>query len=363
MPLIRLVSDGIRSVRGFFEDRQERKERQALMAKRQFRIASSWDELGEHEMTARAVEAIKASGEFEKFEPLFLSAHAADVTLPSGCALHEALMRRILDPAPVEPQAQRAYLAPFFAAFETRHSPHMAGLLANALIRCSDESRGADVVDETSDEQWGGYSDHRMRARQVLDACADVAGSSLLWQTADYHLAIDVVERPRDAVDAAFERVWMLDRYNLNLCADHGIILLPRWVGRGPNDLEVFARRALSVTEDRFGAGAYGFIYSIQAGVGSHDVSETLCDPDLVVRGFEDLIERFPTSQSILNRYAMAMDWIGDLQAVYRIQKRINTINPNIWVWSFDDQAGGVDDALNVFLDARDAALSERFDR
>ena len=129
-------------------------------------------------------------------------------------------------------------------------------------------------------------------------------------------------------------------------------MLLPRWVGDGPQDVEVFARRVVSLTEARFGAGAYAFIYSVQAGVGGHEASDTLCDPDLLARGFEDLTARFPTSQSILNRYAMTMHWIGDHAAVYRVQKRIDTITPNIWGWSCDDETEGLNQALDAFSSA-----------
>jgi len=341
-------------VANFLDRRFLQPDRDALMAKRRFRIASSWDELGEHEATVRQVDAILQSGQIEKFEPLFRAVHGADQSLPSGCAVHEALIRRLFRTPSASPAEQEQYLAPFRAAFERAPSPFIAGLLGTALASCSDESRGADVADETSEEQWNAYFGRRAQARAVLDACPDVAGDCPIWRRADYDLALDEAQS-RGAYDAAFERAWALDRHNLNLCASHGIMLLPRWVGEGPQDLEVFARRAVSLTEARFGAGAYAFIHSVQAGVGSHEASDTLCDPDLLVHGFEDLTARFPTSQSVLNRYAMTMHWIGDQAAVYRVQKRIDTITPNIWGWSCDDEeAEGLNEALDAFSSALD---------
>lgn len=363
MPLVRMLVEGWDSVRDFWGDRRDRKARDVLMARRRFGVASSWEELGEHRAVVERVDAIRESGRIEEYEPLFRRVHAADLSLPGGCAVHEGLRRRMLPEPPLDPAGQERHLAPFRDAFARAPSPLMAGLHAEALLDCADAARGAGTVDETSAEQWAGYAEHRGQARLALDACPDHRGDCPVWRRADYRLALD--EAPsREAFDQAFERAWALDRNNLNLCADHGILMLPRWVGEGPNDLEVFARRAVSLTEARFGSGAYAFIYSVQAGIGHHEPTDTLCDPALVVRGFEDLIERFPTSQSVLNRYAMTLDWLEDYAAVYPIQRRIRTINPNIWGWSSDEvEEEGVREALDAFLIARSAAVADRLER
>jgi hypothetical protein len=362
MSVLRSVSDRVRSAWEFFGDREFRKDRKALMAKRRFRLSSSWDELGEHESAVRKVDDIRRSGRIEELEPLFRTAHAAGLLLPGGCSVHEAMDRRLFGATPENPDEQQIYLAPFRAAFDRAPSPFMAAIVANALIRCSDESRGAKTVDETSPQQWAAYAEHRAEARHVLDAFPDREGTCPVWQRANYDLAVE--EAPsREAFDEAFERAWAIDRHNLNLCADHGIMMLPRWLGRGPRDLEVFARRAIAMTEARFGAGAYAFIYSIQAGIADHEVTDTLCDQDLLVQGFEDLTERFPDSQSLLNRHIMTLDWTGDYEAVYPLQKRLDTINPNLWGWSYDDEASGVDDALDAVLIAKETAVANRMDR
>ena len=209
----------------FLERRFLQPGRDALMAKRRFRIASSWDELGEHEATVRQVDAILQSGQIEEFEPLFRTVHGTDQSLPSGCAVHEALIRRLFRAPSANPAEQERYLAPFRAAFERKPSPLMAGLLATALTNCSNASRGTACVDETSEGQWDAYSSRRAQARAALDACPDVAGDCPIWRRADYGLALDEAHS-RVAYDAAFERAWALDRHNLNLCANHGITKL-----------------------------------------------------------------------------------------------------------------------------------------
>lgn len=362
MSVVQSVSDKIRSLRDFWSERQNRKDRQALMAKRRFKVASSLDELGEHEEIVRQADRFKQSDQLEKCERLFRETHAAGHLLPGCLPVHQAMKYRLFGEAPEKPDKQRAYLAPFHSAFDRAPSPFTAALLAEALAECASASRGSDWVGETSEEQWAAQAAHAYKARSILDACPDSESTCPFWQRANYRVVIEDAPE-REEVDEAFERAWAVDRDNLTLCADYGIMMLPRWHGDGPEDLEVFARRAIAKTEGRFGRGAYAFIYGAQAEIGSHEVTDTLCDRDLLNRAFDDLTERFPDSQSLLNRQIVTFDWIEDYDTIYRVQKRLTTINPDIWYWYLGDEKSNVDDALDTLLFAREAAVEKRLDR
>lgn len=106
---------------------------------------------------------------------------------------------------------------------------------------------------------------------------------------------------------------------------------MPRWLGRSEHDLEVFARRAAELTKDRFGLGFYALIQQANTDVGEHELEDTLCDPEMVKRGFEDLITRFP-APSNMNRYADMLEWMGDTEALADLlETRFRWIVPEIW--------------------------------
>lgn len=361
MSVMQSVSDKIRSLRDFWDERQSRKDRQALMKKRRFKVAPASEELGEHEEAVRQVDRFKHSGRLEGCEPLFRAAHAASHLLPGGMLVHQQMKFRLIGEAPEKPDSQRTYLAPFHAAFDRAPSPFTAALLGEALAQCAHASRGSAWVDETSEEQWAAQDAHSYKARSILDACPDSDGTCPFWQRANYRVVIEDAAS-RGEVDRAFEQAWAVDRDNLTLCADYGIMMLPRWWGEGPQDLEVFARRAIAMTENRFGAGAYAFIYATQAEIGSHEVGDTLCDRDLLDRAFQDLTVRFPDSQSLLNRQITTLDWLEDYDTIYRLQKRLTTINPDIWHWYLGGEDCSVDDALDTLLVAREVAVGKRLD-
>jgi hypothetical protein len=187
--------------------------------------------------------------------------------------------------------------------------------------------RGTAWARDVQADQWQGYEALLGEADAVLDSHPDPADFS--WRMSDYSRSANTGDF--DIFKARFERAWLMDRYNIDLCRSHARMIMPRWLGRDEHDLENFARRAADLTRDRFGLGFYALIQQANTEVGDHELADTLCDPDLVKQGFEDLLARFP-APSVMNLYADTLEWMGDTEALADLfESRFRVMVPQIW--------------------------------
>ncbi|GGF65945.1 hypothetical protein GCM10007301_27050 [Azorhizobium oxalatiphilum] len=335
----------------FRTDREIDRENQRLMRKYNFGILPISEELGAHAEVAGRVSALGDAGHIYEIEPLYEEARRADIVLPGAFLLHEMLLQRLMPANLQDRNSVAGKLAPFRAAWEGHPTPFTAALYALTLHEAAYAARGTDLPDTVSDQQWADMQRHLTMARQVLDATPDTTGTCQLWHRANYDLALEE-GLDFNAYQARFEAAWALDRFNLQLCENHAIRVMPRWMGRDAHDVESFARRAMAMTETRYGAGAYAMIYHGQCEMGHHELEDSLCEPALAQQGFEDLIARYG-GQSLYNRHAGFSDWVGDHATVNRLfSGPLRTIVPQIWSGADDDER--VTDALDTFSLARD---------
>ncbi len=352
------LEDKVDRIANFRVDRQIARDREHLTKRYGFVLGHSSDEFGAHGAWRDRVWQLHAENRLPEFQAIFNEARALDVTLPNAMPLHEALVATIMSFESGDPEAIEATLAPFRKALHDAPSPFQAALLARAVCIAAYAYRGDDVAVKVQNRD--GFDRCMQEAQAVLLAHPEPESQCPLRARAQYEL-VAAGPGTGNSLKNAFEQAWQLDPYNLALCERHGVFLLPRWFGRDARNLETFARQAAARTEDRFGMGAYAFIYSFHPLIGSHDAEDTLCDAELLRRGFEDLIARFD-GQSLLNRYAPTMDWTGAHETVYRLfHEKIHVITRDIW--SGDTPAEQMEDALEAFVAARYARTDRHLDR
>ena len=280
-----------------------------------------------------AMRAAWRNGDFETYQRAFEAARAGGVIAENGRPLYSLVQGWFLEPfleLPDDEEAVQAHedgLAPFRAFFQRSPSPFSAATYADALRVTAFVRRGTGWGRDVRADQWQGYEALLKEADAVLDGHADPNDFS--WRMSDYRRSAN--EGNFETFKARFERAWLLDRYNIDLCRSHARMIMPRWLGRDEHDLEDFARRAAKLTEDRFGLGFYALIQQANTEVGNHELADTLCDPDLVKQGFEDLLARFP-APSVMNLYADALEWMGDTEALADLlETRFRVMVPQIW--------------------------------
>jgi hypothetical protein len=280
-----------------------------------------------------AMRAAWLKGDFEAYEQAFEAARASGVIADNGKPLYSLVKDWFLEPFMALPDDEAAspqhedMLKPFRDFFHLSPSAFSAATYADALRVTAFVRRGTGWGRDLRADQWQGYEALLKEADEVLDSHADPENFS--WRISDYRRSAN--EGDFETFKARFERAWLLDRYNIDLCRSHARMIMPRWLGRDARDLEEFARRAEELTKDRFGLGFYALIQQANTDVGDHELADTLCDPDLVKRGFEDLLARFP-APSVMNLYADTLEWMGDTEALADLLKtRFRVMVPQIW--------------------------------
>ena len=291
------------------------------------------DELPDLLAERDAMRAAWRDGDFDAYHRAFEAARAGGVIAGNGKPLYALVHDWFHEPFLALPEdeesvsVQEDELAPFRAFFHRSPSAFSAATYADAMRAMAFVRRGSAWGHEVRGDQWQSYQTLLREADDVLDSHRDPADFS--WRMSDYRRSAN--EGNFETFKARFERVWLMDRYNIDLCRSHARMIMPRWLGRDEHDLENFARRAAELTSDRFGLGFYALIHQANTEVGDHELEDTLCDPDLVKQGFEDLLARFP-APSVMNLYADALEWMGDTEALADLlESRFRVMVPQVW--------------------------------
>ena len=273
------------------------------------------------------------NSDFEAYQRAFEAARASGIIADNGKPLYSLVKDWFVEPFMVLPDDEAAavehedMLKPFEAFFHRSPSPFSAATYADALRITAFVRRGTEYGRFVRAEQWRSYETLLQEADNVLDSHPDPENFS--WRMSDYRRSAN--EGSFETFKARFERAWLIDRYNIDLCRSHARMIMPRWLGRDAKDLENFARRAAELTKDRFGLGFYALIQQANTEVGEHELADTLCDPDLAKQGFEDLLARFP-APSLMNAYADMLEWMGDTEALADLlETRFRVIVPDVW--------------------------------
>ena len=280
-----------------------------------------------------AMRAAWRNGDFEAYQRAFETAQASGTITESGRPLYSLVKEWFVQPFLDLPDGEAAapahvdMLAPFRAFFLRSPSAFSAATYADALRATAFVQRGTAYRHLVSAQRWQSYEALLKEADDVLDSHADPENFS--WRMSDYRRAAN--EGDLEKFKTRFERVWLLDRYNIDVCRAHARMIMPRWLGHDAQDLENFARRAAELTQDRFGLGFYALIQQANTDVGDHELADTLCDPDMAKRGFEDLLTRFP-APSVMNLYADMLEWMNDTEALADLlETRFRVMVPQIW--------------------------------
>lgn len=319
--------------RGQAEPREPLSLEERLVHDYDLRLYELHDELPELIPERDAMRAAWRNGDFEAFHRTFEAARAGGMIAANGKPLYSLVRDWFLEPFLALPDdedsvgAQGDELKPFRDFFQRSPSAFSAAIYADALRSMSFVRRGSAWGRDVRPDQWRGYEALLREADDVLDSHPDPA--DFCWRMSDYRRSAN--EGDLLIFKARFEEAWRMDRYNIDLCRAHARMLLPRWLGRDEHDLENFARRAAKLTEDCFGLGFYALIHQANTEVGSHEPGDTLCDPALVKRGFEDLLARFP-APSVMNLYADTLEWLGDTEALADLlETRFRVMVPQVW--------------------------------
>ncbi|MDX3975709.1 hypothetical protein [Shinella sp.] len=294
-------------------------------------LVDLYDELPDLVPQRDAMRIAWGNGDFEAYQRAFEAARAGGMIAQSGRPHYSLVKDWFFEPflelPDEEAPAHEEMLKPFRAFFQRSPSPFSAATYADALRVTAFARRGTAYGRFVRPEQWKSYEELLKEADEVLDSHPDPENFS--WRMSDYRRAAN--EGSFETFKARFERAWLLDRYNVDLCRAHARMIMPRWLGRDAQDLEDFARRAVELTRERFGYGFYALIQQANTDVGDHELADTLCDPALVKQGFEDLLARFP-APSVMNLYADMLEWMGDTEALADLlETRFRVMVPQIW--------------------------------
>lgn len=207
----------------------------------------------------------------------------------------------------------------------------ISAIWASRLESESWRERGSEFIEDTAPEQIETFEDYLMQATAALEAVPSDQRNHRLWHEQNYMVRAVSGSFDVEQLNELFEKAWRYDRYTGDLCATHGYFLLPRWNGENENDLEVFAQKAAQMTQDVYGDGMYAMINGGLSYVGELEVSDLAADPERIEKGFEDMLERFPT-QSITNYYAAYLAWNENNPKLFELLKsRMRVIVKQHW--------------------------------
>lgn len=171
--------------------------------------------------------------------------------------------------------------------------------------------------------------DHLNQALEILAEPADEGAGNYIWEMAFYEVSLNQ-NKDAESYLAKHERLWALDRDNPFLLRSAGNFLLPRWYG-SHEELDAFARHAITFTHETLGLGAYAFVYSEHGNISYNDVSGSGVDLDLLRRATYDLVEHFP-GNGMLNRAVRIANWADLHDVVLDIFARpLQEIHPPYW--------------------------------
>lgn len=297
--------------------------------------------------------------DFAAYKAAFNTAHRSGEIVESGRPLYSLVkdwfFRELFDSADEGGSRFAAAIRAFESFYTYAPSAFSAATFADVLRLVGYHVRGTDYITSTPGQSLGDLRSCLQASGALLDTFAREGETDFAWRLADARRAADQGDLAH--FKQRFEAAWALDRYNVDLCRAHARMLMPRWLGRDAHDLEVFARQAMDLTKDRFGRGLYALIQQSNTDVGEHELEHTLCEPQLVKEGFDDLMQRFP-APSIVNLYADMLEWMRDEQGLADLLRdRYRVIVPQVWYG--DTRADKIEYAFATLAEA-DEALTAR---
>lgn len=306
------------------------KARAKVIAERGLRLATDQETFGKYATLRTYVSTLAENGGLAEFDALYSEAWESKARIPDGRPVYAMLISWVTDNSPSTLEGMQDYLDPFAHRYRIEPSPITAALYAQALLYLAGLERGAAWAQQTSPAQWAGFAAAISSARAVLDETQDAAEGSYIWHEVAYQLSL-FTDGGRSGLDAAMERAWRLDRNNLALIALHIQYLLPRWAGQSEQDADEFARHAAQLTANEFGAGAYAVGYLTLANYPQVDAEDTAADPELVHRGFIDLMQRNACVRTH-NDFARTMSWLNQEHLVTQIfDNGLSVIDHGSW--------------------------------
>ncbi len=329
--------------------------RKAFMKQRNIGVVSLFDEDPSFHESKQRIDEIVSTGRLEDFPALNVPAMREGAMLTNATPLHVLQRLYLRTRLGFEGAIERGKAAIEMAEAAYRRAPsaETAALLSAAHEELAYSYRGYDFLGEDGTTgDWESMQKHIAIAIDELGRHAADGPSSARWLRMHYSLGVEA--HGLEGFEARFETAWALDRYDTALIEQHSNLLLPRWYGNDAHDAEVFARRVMELTKDRFGLGGYAWVYDEHATIGSHEASDTLVDRALLIDAFEDLVARFPAA-SIVNRYARTMMWFDDDEgelAAYRLfSDRMRAIVPEVWNGdSWDEQLSDAIDSIDLAI-------------
>lgn len=185
-------------------------------------------------------------------------------------------------------------------------------------------ARGEGTAGTVTPEGWELFRERLERGRQVLEQSRSYASNNPLWYDQYLEVALGQgwsQEKYQELFDEAIE----LQPYYYDHYFSMTRYLTPRWHG-SYEELEQFARAAIENTAVVEGHTLYARIYWFLNQIESFDFrifEDSHASWDLMKKGFEDLMARYPNSYWNLNNFASFACRAGDKKTYQGIRKRI----------------------------------------
>ncbi len=194
-------------------------------------------------------------------------------------------------------------------------------------------ARGPGMADTVPADGWELFRQRLGKAEAILLDSKSYASGSPLWG----RLMIKVgngLSWSRPKLLQTFEEVTRDEKYFYPTYTETAWDLTPRWGGDWKL-VDAFIRDATKVTQARDGYAMYARLYwSVDdCGCGEFNLfRDSLANWPDMKRGFDDLIQRYPHSAWLYNKYAAYACLAGDKDAYQSIRFRIGaTLVPEAW--------------------------------
>lgn len=269
--------------------------------------------------------------DFDGFEKAYLLLRQNDEILTYGQLKSGLILRRLGDIFyEYDMKAAQERFQALEEWWQKDKTAFASGIYAYCLYQRGWSKRGGGYSDDVTSGGLLGFTDYLKKMRQVLDDCDENTENSFIWNYVNYRYYMENCNSI-DELNFYFDKFIHLDPDNLYYYQQHSFRLSPRWYGNSMQDVEDFARYALSQTKDRFGAGVYAVIYALQASLDQNEFEDSFCDIHLVDQGFEDLYARFG-GQTCVNYHIYTLYWGEAYQPISAlIQNRLSTIICDAW--------------------------------
>lgn len=201
-------------------------------------------------------------------------------------------------------------------------------------------ARGGGFAKQVAPAAWALYRQRIVMAQAALAEAKRGEESSPVW----YQLALAIgndASLDKEVLRSTFDDAMLKypDYYSLHSAMLR--ILMPRWHG-SYEDVDDFIEEMLHISSTERRSEVYARLYSIYADLEGDDTDlfkDAYARWSQMREGYEDMLSRYPRSESIRNAYATCACRAGDAQAYTAARSQIKAVVQSAWTKKYSPEA------------------------